>query len=155
MRMALAVVAASLAGVAACGGGGDGGPTNPQNTSDSTLAATIDGTPFSASTLTILTSATHIALIGVNGAQSMGLGFDTKLGTQSSGTGGTATVSVVIGQGSWGAGPNLATSSGTVTVTTATSNHVAGTFSFTAVSIGAVSTPATRQVTNGRFDVKF
>ena len=155
MRKTLALMSAALVVAAACGGGGDDGPTNPQTTSDSTLAATVDGTPFSAATLSVLTSTGHIILIGVNGTQSMGLGFDTKLGVQASGTGGTATGTVTIGQGSWGAGPALAASSGTLTVTTATANHVAGTFSFSMVTIGAVSTPATRQVTNGRFDVKF
>ena len=154
MRLSLAVVSAALVVAAACGGGDDG-PTNPQNASDSTLAATIDGTAFSATTVTVFNSTGHILLIGVNETQSMGLGFDTKLGTQSSGTGGTASASVVIGQGSWGAGPALSASSGTLTVTTATANRVTGTFSFTAVSIGAVTTPATRQLTNGRFDVKF
>src|SRR5512138_3412980 len=57
--------------------------------------------------------------------ESIGLGFDLRTGTQSSGTGGTATASYVrIGQGSWGAGPNLATSSGTLTLTTASANRV-------------------------------
>jgi hypothetical protein len=53
----------------------------------------------------------------------------------------------------WKAGPGTGT--GTVTVTIATANHVAGTFSFTAQGIVASTTPATRQVTAGTFDVTF
>jgi len=52
-----------------------------------------------------------------------------------------------------GAGPNLAASSGALTLTTASANPVVGTFSFGLASISG--TPATRQLTNGRIDIKY
>lgn len=138
----------------ACGGGGDKGPTQPAQ-SDTTLTASLDGTSFTAATATITSASGRLLIIASNGPnESMGLGFDLRTGTQSSGTGGTATASYVrIGQGSWGAGPNLATSSGTLTLTTASANRVVGTFSFGLVSISGA--PATRQLTNGRIDIKY
>ena len=147
------VIAAVIA--AACGGGGDNGPTQPAR-SDTTLTASLDGgTSFTAATAAITSATGRLLIIASNGPnESMGLGFDLKTGTQSSGTGGTATASYVrIGQGSWGAGPNLAASSGTLTLTTASANRVVGTFSFGLVSISG--TPATRQLTNGRIDIKY
>jgi len=60
---------------------------------------------------------------------------------------------VRIGQGSWGAGPNPAASSGTLTLTTASAKRVVGTFRFGLVSISG--TPATRQLTNGRIDIEY
>jgi hypothetical protein len=140
---------------AACGGGGDNGPTQPAR-SDTTLTASLDGgTSFTAATATITAASGRLLIIASNGPnESMGLGFDLKTGTQSSGTGGTATASYVrIGQGSWGAGPNLAASSGTLTLTTASATRVVGTFSFGLVSISG--TPATRQLTNGRIDITY
>jgi hypothetical protein len=141
---------------AACGGGGDNEPTGPAQ-SDTTVTASLDGgASFAAVTATISSATGRLLIIASNGPnESMGLGFELRTGTQSSGTGGTATASYVrIGQGSWAAGPNLAASSGTLTLTTATANRVVGTFSFGLVSTAA-STPATRQVTNGRIGIKY
>jgi hypothetical protein len=140
---------------AACGGGGDNGPTHPAR-SDTTLTASLDGgTPFTGATATITSAAGRLLIIASNGPnESIGLGFELKTGPQSSGTGGTATASCVrIGQGSWGAGPNLAASSGTLTLTTAGANRVVGTFGFGLVGISG--TPATRQLTNGRIDIRY
>ena len=140
---------------AACGGGGDNGPTQPAQ-SDTTLTASLDGgTSFTAATATITSASGRLLIIASNGPnESMGLGFELKTGAQSSGTGGTATASYVrLGQGSWAAGPNLAATSGTLTLTTASTNRVVGTFSFGLVSISG--TPATRQLTNGRIDIKY
>jgi hypothetical protein len=140
---------------AACGGGGDNGPTQLAQ-SDTTLTASLDGgTSFTAATAAITSAAGRLLIIGSNGPnESMGLGFELRTGTQSSGTGGTATASYVrIGQGSWAAGPNLAASNGTITLTTASPNRVVGTFSFGLVSISG--TPATRQLTSGRIDIKY
>ena len=121
------------------------------------FTASLDGgASFTAATATITSANGRLLIIASNGPnESMGLGFDLRTGTQSSGTGGTATASYVrIGQGSWGAGPNLAASSGTLTLTTASANRVVGTFSFGLVTTGG-STPATRQLTNGRIDIKY
>ena len=155
VRWFLPVLGLATVVAAACGGGGDNGPTQPAQ-SDTTLTASLDGgTSFTAATATITSANGRLLIIASNGPnESMGLGFDLRTGTQSSGTGGTATASYVrIGQGSWAAGPNLAASSGTLTLTTASANRVVGTFSFGLVSISG--TPATRQLTNGRIDIKY
>ena len=155
IRCCLPVFGIATVITAACGGGGDNGPTQPAQ-SDTTVTASLDGgTSFTAATATITSAAGRLLIIASNGPnESMGLGFDLRTGTQSSGTGGTATASYVrIGQGSWGAGPNLAATSGTLTLTTANANRVVGTFTFGLVSISG--TPATRQLTNGRIDIKY
>ena len=155
VRWFLPVLGLAAVVAAACGGGGEKGPTQPAAT-DTTLTASLDGgTSFTAAMVTITSANGRLLIIASNGPnESMGLGFDLRTGTQSSGTGGTATGSYVrIGQGSWGAGPNLAASSGTLTLTTASANRVVGTFSFGLVSISG--TPATRQLTNGRIDIKY
>jgi len=155
VRWFLPVLGIATVIAAACGGGGDKGPTQPAQ-SDTTLTASLDGgTSFTAATATITSAAGRLLIIASNGPnESMGPGFDLQTGTQSSGTGGTATASYVrIGQGSRGAGPNLAASSGTLTLTTASANRVVGTFSFGLVNISG--TPATRQLTNGRIDITY
>jgi hypothetical protein len=140
---------------AACGGDDNEGPIGPP-ASDTTLTASLDGgTTFSAASLTLTSSNGRLLIIASRGNnESMGLGFELRTGTQSSGTGGTATASyVLIGQGAWAAGPNLAASSGTLSLTTATANRVVGTFTFTVVATSG--TPATRQMTNGQIDIKY
>jgi hypothetical protein len=140
----------------ACGGDDNGGPTAPPQ-SDTTLTASLDGgTTFTATAAGITASAGRLLVIASNGPnESFGLGFELRTGAQASGPGGTATASYVqLGTGSWTAGPNIPTSSGTLTLTTATATHVVGTFSFTLVTI-AGSTPATRQVTSGRIDIRY
>jgi hypothetical protein len=155
VRWLLPVLGVATVIASACGGGGDNGPTQPAG-SDTTVTVSLDGgTSFTAATATITSASGRLLIIASNGPnESMGLGFDLRTGTQSSGTGGTATASYArIGQGSWAAGPNLAASSGTLTLTTASANRVVGTFSFALVSISG--TPATRQMTNGRIDIKY
>ncbi len=53
----------------------------------------------------------------------------------------------------WIVNPFTPGSSGAVTVTVASSTHVAGTFAFTAVSPGTGVLPGARTVTNGVFDL--
>lgn len=140
---------------AACGGDDDEGPIGPP-ASDTTLTVTLDGgTTFSAATLSITSANGRLLIIASRGTnESMGLGFELRTGTQTSGTGGTATASyVLIGQGAWAAGPNLGASSGTLNLTTATANRVVGTFSFGLVSTSG--SPATRQMTNGVIDITY
>ena len=55
-------------------------------------------------------------------------------------------------QGWSASGPN---GSGTLTLTSLTSNRATGTFSFTAKAINAAANPSTFCVTNGHFDVQF
>jgi hypothetical protein len=154
-RWIVPVIGTAMLLAAACGGDDDDGPMEPP-ASDTTLTASIDGgTTFSAASLAITSANGRLLIIASRGNnESMGLGFELRTGTQSSGTGGTATASyVMIGQGAWAAGPNLAASSGTLTLTTATANRVVGTFSFSLVA--SSGTPATRQLTNGQIDIRY
>ena len=77
--------------------------------------------------------------------------FAATPGTQTISAGTVVSGSLTAGTLMWKAGPGTGT--GTVTVTTATAKHIAGTFSFTAQGLVASTTPATRQVTAGIFDV--
>ena len=156
LRWTLPALAFAVVLGMACGGDDNEGPIGPP-ASDTTLTASLDGgATFSAATMTITSANGRLLIIASNGPnESMGLGFDLRTGAQASGTGGTATASYVkIGTGAWAAGPNLGTSSGTLTLTTATANRVVGTFNFTLVSTVA-STPPTRQMTNGQIDIRY
>lgn len=63
------------------------------------------------------------------------------------------TFGVLQGLGSiWSAAPSPS-ASGTLTLTTASPSRVAGTFSFVATALSAGTTPPTRTVTNGAFDL--
>lgn len=53
----------------------------------------------------------------------------------------------------WAADPFRSGGSGTLTLTTASTTRLAGTFSFTAVATTAGTSPETRTVTNGTFDL--
>jgi len=92
-------------------------------------------------------------LAGSDGTQTIGVSFAAASGTQAISAGTIVSGSLTIGPLTWKAGPGTGT--GTVTVATVTANHVVGTFSFTAQGLVASTTPATRQVTAGTFDVTF
>jgi hypothetical protein len=141
---------------AACGGGDGNGPTETSG-GDTTLTSSLsDGGPFTAVAVNISVFQGRVFIIGSNGPnESLGIGFELQTGVQYSGTAGGATASYArIGQGSWAAGPNLAASSGTVTLTTATANRIVGSFDFNLVSVGN-SVPPTLRFINGRIDISY
>jgi hypothetical protein len=117
------------------------------------MSAKIDGAAWT--TALAGGSATNglVILAGSDGAQTIAISFAATTGTQTISPGTIVSGSLAIGALTWKAGPGTGT--GSVTVTTATANHVVGTFNFTAQGIVATTTPATRQVTAGTFDVTF
>jgi hypothetical protein len=137
----------------ACGGSSGSGTTGPTNTSTRVMSAKVDGAAW----VTTIAggSATNglVILAGSDGTQTIAISFAATPGTQTISPGTIVSGSLTVGALMWKAGPGTGT--GTVTVTIATANHVAGTFSFTAQGIVASTTPATRQVTAGTFDVTF
>ena len=156
LRSALVLMAAAT--IVACGGG-DGGPASPNpnpGTGNGSMSARIDGAQW---------TATGVAASGKNGAlivvgtSSAGLavGFGASMiqgtGTQTFGPTSAANGGVTATTMSWGA--NSFQGSGSVTLTTLTATRAAGTFTFTAPALTAGSSPSTRVVTSGVFDVTF
>ena len=154
----IVTVAVSLLLAVACGGGGGGktatGPANPGTTGAGSMSATIDGSAWTAVAVTTgITNGVRI-ISGSDLARSVAMSFlVTGTGTQQFSTS-VALGVVIIGLQSWDASSSNG-ATGSVTITTLTSNRAVGTFSFTAKASTASTTPATRQVTNGKFDVKF
>ncbi len=144
-----------IAFAAACGGGDSSTGINT-NTGQS-MTASIDGSAFSTSFVGVSTSGGVVILAGSNGTQTIGLSFAPTTGTQAVAATTVVSGSLTIGAQTWRAGPATSTpgGSGSITVTTASANHYAGTFSFTLVGIVAGTNPASRAVTSGTFDVKF
>jgi hypothetical protein len=153
MQRRLAMAMSILLVSTACGGGSGSGATGPTTTSTRAMSAKVDGaawiTAFAGG------SATNglVILAGSDGSQTIAISFAAATGTQTISPGTIVSGSLTIGALTWKAGPGTGT--GSVTVTTATANHVVGTFSFTAQGIVASTTPATRQITAGTFDVTF
>lgn len=159
------------------GCGGNGNPGNPSGTSGSSgggsgsvngqaMSATIDGSRWSAVTVTALrtsssagTASNRLAINGTNGFTSytmVTIGVPAAVGTYQVGAlvGATAAVDNIAGtsDAKWDsvtAGPT-----GTVTVTAITSNTASGTFSFT-LQPSSLPATGTKTVTNGTFAVTF
>jgi hypothetical protein len=142
-----------------CGGDdddGNGSPTGPENPEGSRVSATIDGQSWSADFVTEVRQGGIIAIGGaeVGGTLGLGIGFaDSGAETFMIGPTEIANGNVTQGADSWQA--NAAVGSGTITVTTLTSDRAVGTFSFTAMAFTQGTTPAERVVTNGSFDIVF
>jgi len=160
--------------LAACGGGGDttspsGGNQNPGgSTGTSQMTATINGQAFAASAIGGVVAAQIDATSGgylVAGLEITGAGRAitfTLNGISGPGTYplGVDGVSVAGGFGSvtvnssnlWNTG--LTGGSGTITITSLTTKHIAGSFTFTASAASGTAT-GTQSVTNGSFDAAF
>jgi hypothetical protein len=154
----ITVLSAALC-IVACSGGGSStaspaGPTT-NNGSTRSMSANIDGATFSAVTILVDAGNGYILLGGGQPGQAT---LDLTLaaggtGTQTIGQGAATAANVIIGGQIWVA--SGVTGSGSVTLTTLTSTHAVGTFTFTAKAALDSYTPAIRQVTNGKFDVTF
>ena len=142
----------------ACGGSSSDntttGPTNNNNNSARSMSAKIDGVAWTATTVGAGVSNGIAILAAGNGTTTIGLSFVPAVGTQTVTATGIVIGQLTIGGQTWQTA-GIAGGSGSVTVTTATANHLVGTFSFTAPALTSGATPATRQVTAGAFDVTF
>jgi hypothetical protein len=131
--------------------GGSGGPIN------GSFTAVVDGTAFNASII-IPAMSSGASAIGAS-SSSLTIAFawlDQGVGTytigQSIGMNANLTL-VATGSPQWIAAATMG--SGTLNITTRTTNRVAGTFNFSMVPSPGGTATGTRNVTNGAFDVTF
>jgi len=151
-RISTAVLALLMA--AACGGS-DSGSTAPNNTSARQMSAKVDGNTWTATSVGAGITNGIAIIVGTNVTQTVSIAFAAVTGTQTITPTGIVIGQVTIGTQTWQAGGVTGTGTGTVTVTTASANHLVGTFSFTAQAVAPGTSPASRQVTTGTFDVTF
>jgi hypothetical protein len=141
--------------VAACGGG-DPAPTGPNQATESTVSARIDGTLWTAAAVSANAS-NGVLIVGSGDATGRGLGFSVMVnqgtGTQTIGSGSLVNANTTRSGQSWLASSGIG--SGSITLTRVESNRVAGTFAFSLRATTASINPQTMAVTEGRFDVKF
>jgi hypothetical protein len=160
----IAIVATLVA--LGCGGGDDdGGTTGPGgnnggNATNGTFRVAINGTTWSATgTITVNRQNNFVGLAGSgfagNTAYSIVLGIGNATGPGAHNlnvyAGGDGS-SVTIGSATIGYSTAFQGGSGTVTITSLTSNRIVGTFSGTAIANGGGSNLV---LTNGTFDVTF
>jgi hypothetical protein len=167
---ALAILGAMMMSLSACGGsstspsggigssGSNTGIGGSGGTTVNTLTASIDGTPFTATTIAALVRNNILSVAGtaVSGSTTTTLSIATtaRVGTQvvAPGTGVNSNYQVVSGTNTagWLASDNFG--SGTVTVTTLTTTRAAGSFSFI-LSNASGTALGPKNVTVGVFDV--
>src|SRR5436190_20017876 len=145
---------AALVTATACGGSSSTAPTNTKTSGTKSMAARVDGTAWSATSVGGSVTGGLAILVGTNVTQSVSISFVPTVGTQTMTPTGIVIGQVTIGNQTWQA-TGTSGSSGSVTVTTATATRVVGTFSFTAPLLAGGATASTRQVTAGTFDVTF
>jgi hypothetical protein len=154
MRLVPTAALAFLAFAAACG---SDGPTDPDvdDLANGSFSARIDGNNFNATAAAVVSSG-GIVSIGGGNASGQTLGFawlGTGTGTYTIGTTiGTVGTHTFSGK-TWSA--SSAQGSGSIVLTTRTSNRVAGTFSFVLQPDAASGATGTRTITQGRFDLTF
>lgn len=168
---AIPVTAALLAVTVACGGSPTTPTPNPSAFSSSglnftylargTITAVVDGVPWRAvfaSGGTTAGSSGFPGAVTASGSDGTGLylslGGPLAVGAYDINDRSTFVI-FNLAQGlaqRWSTSPLASGVQGTLTITTATSSRVTGTFAFTAVALTGTS-PATRTVTNGAFDL--
>lgn len=159
--------------VGACGGGGGNGGSNtngnptappPAGATNGTFTAQINGVNWTAiGTVSVTRQPPSFIGIGASGyagntayALVLGIGNATGPGTHSFNVfaGGDGS-SLIIGGQVTGWGTAFQGGSGSVTITSLTSNRIVGTFTGTAVPSSAGSGAGNLAVANGRFDLTF
>jgi hypothetical protein len=170
MRVSRSLALLATVAALACGGGGDddddGNPTGPPagggGATNGSMTATIGGVNWSATgTVTVNRSSPNFIGLGATGfaggtayALVVGIGNATGPGTHNLNVyaGGDGS-SLIIGTQTTGYGTAFQGGSGTITITSLTSNRVVGTFSGTLVP--STGGGANLIVTNGQFDITF
>ena len=151
------VSVAALAVAAACGGDSSKA-TGPNNTGtgNRTMSARIDGAAWTATNVAATGANGTLIVSGVRGtdaAVTITASLVQGTGTQSMGRSSIVLGTVTIGSTQWAAGNLQGT--GSVTLTLVTATRAVGTFTFTAPAVTASTSPATKTVTQGAFDVTF
>ena len=142
----------AFAFVMACGDDGGNPPVGA-----GTMTASIDGTAFSGTLAVQATRSGNLLSISAVGSNTRQLSLNL--------VGVTAPATIAIGAGSTSLGQystgtqtwvsSLAGGSGSVVLTTLTSTHATGTFSFTAIPSTTTGATGNKAITNGTFDVTF
>jgi hypothetical protein len=118
------------------------------------MSATIDvNTGFAARNVIVENAGGTLAFVGGDDTFSLGISFPTGNGVGVHTVGASSAVTGTLSVGGVGYTASGTAGSGSVTLTTLTATRAVGTFSFTVVNASA--TPASRQITNGSFDVAF
>jgi microcystin-dependent protein len=154
MRLVPTVALAFLALATACS---SDGPSEPEDNelANGSFSARIDGQNFNANAAAVVSNGTLVSIGAGNIAgQTLGLAWiGTGTGTfaigSSIGAVGTHTFTGKV----WSA--SAIQGSGSIVVTTRTSNRVAGTFSFVLQADAASGATGTRTITQGQFDLTF
>jgi len=118
------------------------------------VSALVDGQQWTSTFSITADHANSIFAFGASGdGITIGMAMPTATGpgTHTIGTGSPANALITEGSTTWAA--NNATGNGTLILTSLTATNAKGTFTFTAQASGA--SPATRQVTQGTFDIDF
>jgi len=147
----IVVASATLVLGAACGGD----TTGPANPNGEAMSARIDGEAWSAQSIAIDSAPPSLLVIrGENATRTLALVIPLNQGAGRQTVGSTTPIAavLVIGPQSWAASRTQG-GAGSVTLTTVVPGHVAGTFEFTMAHEGA--SPAAREVTSGKFDVRY
>ena len=139
-----------LSALAACSSKKD----DPQATTG--MSWTADGTAATDPSPQIVSSSTNIDLIGSTGAipnnATIHIGVPAQVGTYPINSTGVVTADYIQHGGT--ANVSYLANTGTVSISMLTTTRVTGSFSFTAYNYsGGASSPLTKTVTNGRFDV--
>ena len=147
----IVVAAATLVLGAACGGD----TTGPANPNGEAMSARIDGEAWSAQSITIDSSPPSLLVVqGANATRTLTLIIPLSQGAGRQTVGSTTPIAAVLVVGpQWWAASRTQGGAGSITLTTVVSGHVAGTFEFTMAREGA--SPAAREVTSGKFDVRY
>jgi len=139
-----------LVALVACGGDDD--PTGP-GLGSAGLTAKVDGATWTAAAAFAISSGGFVS-VGASNVSGEAIGFalqGSTTGTYPISVSVPTTASLTIGSDVWSAGPS--TGSGAVVITALDATHVAGSFTFSVVSM--TGSPATRSITEGAFDIDF
>ncbi|HUF67410.1 MAG TPA: DUF6252 family protein [Longimicrobiales bacterium] len=146
-----------MALILAAGCGSDGGVADPVDELEpGSIVGTIDGRGWSTANAFVIYANGRLVASGT-GSQNLAFGFGvTAQSTGTYATGGNGNASAILsgaGTDRWEAA--VPGGSGTLTITSFSSDEVAGTFSFNMVRTGGAGAPDMRTITDGRFRVRY
>jgi uncharacterized protein DUF6252 len=151
-KLSLSLVVTTVLMLSAC----DSDTTGPAKPNNGTMSAVIDGSSWSAVSIATDSAApSSIVIQGSNATQRLVIAIPVSPGRGTQGVGSTTPVfaGLVSGSQSWLASRTQG-GAGSITLTTVSPGHIVGTFEFTMASHGGAS-PVERQVSSGKFDLKY
>ena len=151
-ELSFSLVVTTLLMLSAC----DHDTTGPAKPNIRTMSAVIDGSSWSAVSITIDSLApSSIVIFGTKATETLAIAIPVDLGPGTQTVGGTTPLfaGLVSGSQSWLASRTQG-GAGTVALTTVAPGHIVGTFEFTLARHDDGSL-AERRVSSGRFDVRY